>query len=73
VALLGPSGSGKSTLLGVIAGLDRPNSGQVLIDGVDISRMPEGKLAEIRNQKIGMVFLAFNLIPTLTAQDLRYE
>jgi putative ABC transport system ATP-binding protein len=69
VALLGPSGSGKSTLLGVIAGLDRPNSGQVLIDGIDISAMAEPKLAEIRNQKIGMVFQAFNLIPTLTAQE----
>src|SRR5438309_3514338 len=69
VALLGPSGSGKSTLLGVIAGLDRPTSGQVLLDGIDVSRMGEGKLAEVRNQKIGMVFQAFNLIPTLTAQE----
>jgi len=69
VALLGPSGSGKSTLLGVIAGLDRPTSGQVLLDGIDVSRMGEGKLAEVRNQKIGMVFQAFNLIPTLTALE----
>lgn len=69
VALLGPSGSGKSTLLGVIAGLDRPTSGQVLLDGVDVSRMGEGKLAAVRNQKIGMVFQAFNLIPTLTALE----
>ncbi len=69
VALLGPSGSGKSTLLGVIAGLDRPNSGQVLVDGVDITRMGEGKLAQVRNRKIGMVFQAFNLIPTLTALE----
>jgi putative ABC transport system ATP-binding protein len=69
VSLVGPSGSGKSTLLGIIAGLDNPSTGQVLIDGVDITRMTEGKLAVIRNQKIGMVFQAFNLIPTLTAQE----
>jgi putative ABC transport system ATP-binding protein len=69
VAIMGPSGSGKSTLLGIIAGLDRPSSGQVLVDGVDITRMGEGPLASIRNQKIGMVYQAFNLIPTLTAQE----
>jgi putative ABC transport system ATP-binding protein len=69
VAIMGPSGSGKSTLLGIIAGLDNPTSGQVLIDGVDISHMSEGRLAEVRNSKISMVFQAFNLIPTLTAQE----
>src|SRR5256714_1415898 len=69
VSIAGPSGSGKSTLLGIIAGLDNPSSGQVLIDGIDITRMSEGKLAEVRNNKIGMVFQAFNLIPTLTAQE----
>src|SRR5438445_7287120 len=69
VSIAGPSGSGKSTLLGIIAGLDNPTSGQVLIDGIDITRMSEGKLAEVRNNKIGMVFQAFNLIPTLTAQE----
>ena len=69
VSIVGPSGSGKSTLLGIIAGLDNPTSGQVLIDGVDITRMSEGKLAVVRNNKIGMVFQAFNLIPTLTAQE----
>src|SRR5437773_7389849 len=69
ISIVGPSGSGKSTLLGIIAGLDNPTSGQVLIDGVDITRMTEGKLAAIRNNKIGMVFQAFNLIPTLTAQE----
>src|SRR5207253_6870666 len=69
VSIVGPSGSGKSTLLGIIAGLDNPTSGQVLIDGVDITRMSEGKLAAVRNNKIGMVFQAFNLIPTLTAQE----
>jgi putative ABC transport system ATP-binding protein len=69
VSIVGPSGSGKSTLLGIIAGLDNPTTGQVLIDGVDITRMGEGKLAVVRNSKIGMVFQAFNLIPTLTAQE----
>jgi putative ABC transport system ATP-binding protein len=69
VSIVGPSGSGKSTLLGIIAGLDNPTSGQVLIDGIDITRMNEGKLAKIRNSKIGMVFQAYNLIPTLTAQE----
>src|SRR2546428_8983924 len=69
VSIMGPSGSGKSTLLGIIAGLDNPTSGQVLIDGIDITRMSEGRLAEVRNNKIGMVFQAFNLIPTLTAQE----
>ncbi|GAC1393150.1 MAG: ABC transporter ATP-binding protein [Ktedonobacteraceae bacterium] len=69
VSIVGPSGSGKSTLLGIIAGLDNPTSGSVLIDGIDITRMSEGKLAAIRNSKIGMVFQSFNLIPTLTAQE----
>jgi len=69
VAIVGPSGSGKSTLLGIIAGLDSPSSGRVLVDGVDITTMGEGQLARVRNQKIGMVFQAFNLIPTLTAQE----
>jgi len=69
VSIVGPSGSGKSTLLGIIAGLDNPTSGQVLIDGVDITTMTEGKLATVRNNKIGMVFQAYNLIPTLTAQE----
>jgi putative ABC transport system ATP-binding protein len=69
VALMGPSGSGKSTLLGILAGLDRPTEGQVLVDGIDITDMPESRLAVVRNAKIGMVFQAFNLIPTLTAQE----
>src|ERR1700730_11288831 len=69
VSIVGPSGSGKSTLLGIIAGLDNPTTGQVLIDGIDITTMSEGKLAVVRNSKIGMVFQAFNLIPTLTAQE----
>jgi putative ABC transport system ATP-binding protein len=69
VAIVGPSGSGKSTLLGIIAGLDVPSTGQALIDGVDITRMSERQLASVRNQKIGMVYQAFNLIPTLTARE----
>ena len=69
ISIMGPSGSGKSTLLGIIAGLDNPTSGQVFIDGIDITTMSEGKLASVRNNKIGMVFQAFNLIPTLTAQE----
>ncbi len=68
-ALMGPSGSGKSTLLGVIAGLDRPSAGHVLVDGIDITTMPESRLASVRNAKIGMVFQAYNLIQTLTAQE----
>ncbi len=68
-AIMGPSGSGKSTLLGIIAGLDKPTSGRVLVDGVDITTMGEARLAGIRNARIGMVFQAFNLIPTLTAQE----
>ncbi len=69
ISIIGPSGSGKSTLLGIIAGLDNPTGGQVLVDGVDITRMTEGRLAAVRNNKIGMVFQAYNLIPTLTAQE----
>jgi putative ABC transport system ATP-binding protein len=69
VALMGPSGSGKSTLLGILAGLDTPTSGRILVDRLDISAMGEGRLAAVRNRKIGMVFQAFNLIPTLTAQE----
>ena len=67
VALMGPSGSGKSTLLGILGGLDLPTSGKILIDGIDITRLPESKLAEIRGKKIGFVFQAYNLVSTLTA------
>jgi putative ABC transport system ATP-binding protein len=69
VAIIGPSGSGKSTLLGLIGGLDKPSQGSVEIDGVDISKMSEDKLTEIRNEKIGFIFQFFNLIPTLTALE----
>ncbi|MBC7871984.1 MAG: ABC transporter ATP-binding protein [Chitinophagaceae bacterium] len=67
VGIVGPSGSGKSTLLGIIGGLDKPTSGTVEIDGVNIARMSEDQLTEIRNEKIGFIFQFFNLIPTLTA------
>ncbi len=67
VAIMGSSGSGKSTLLGLLAGLDSPTEGQVLIDGVDISRMEEDRLAQVRGAKIGFVFQSYQLIPTLTA------
>ena len=67
VALTGASGSGKSTLLGLIAGLDAPTSGSILIDGGEITAMNEDQLADIRSQKIGFVFQSFHLIPSLTA------
>ena len=67
MAIVGPSGSGKSTLLGLIAGLDAPTSGSVLIDGVDITRLDEDALAKLRGEKIGFVFQFFHLIPSLTA------
>jgi putative ABC transport system ATP-binding protein len=69
VAIMGASGSGKSTLLGLLAGLDSPSEGEVLIDGTEISRLPEDKLAEVRGQKLGFVFQSFQLIPTLTALE----
>ncbi len=69
VAIVGPSGSGKSTLLGLIAGLDAPTTGSVLIDGVDIARLDEDALARLRGEKIGFVFQFFHLIPSLTAYE----
>src|SRR6266508_2967595 len=69
IAIVGPSGSGKSTLLGLIAGLDAPTTGAVLIDGVDITRLDEDRLAKLRGEKIGFVFQFFHLIPSLTARE----
>lgn len=69
VGIIGPSGSGKSTLLGIIGGLDSPSDGRIEIDGVDITRMSENQLTDIRNRKIGFIFQFFNLIPTLTALE----
>ncbi len=67
LCLMGPSGSGKSTLLNLIAGIDRPTSGEVIVDGKNISNMSESQLATWRNHTIGFVFQSFNLIPVLTA------
>src|SRR5258706_14275457 len=67
VGIIGPSGSGKSTLLGLMGGLDSPTSGTIEIDGIDITRLSEARLTEVRNEKIGFVFQFFNLVPTLTA------
>jgi putative ABC transport system ATP-binding protein len=67
LAVLGPSGSGKSTLLGLVAGLDAPSSGAIIIDGVDITRLGEDALARLRGEKIGFVFQFFHLVPSLTA------
>ena len=67
VAVVGPSGSGKSTLLGLLAGLDAPSTGQILIDGIDITRLGEDELARLRGEKIGFVFQFFHLVPSLTA------
>ena len=66
-AIMGPSGSGKSTLLGLMAGLDWPTSGQIEIDGVDITRLNEDQMAALRGRKLGFVFQAYHLVPTLTA------
>ena len=67
VAIMGPSGSGKSTLLHLICGLDRANSGQVKVEGQDLSLMSDDARTALRREKIGMIFQTFNLLPTLTA------
>jgi putative ABC transport system ATP-binding protein len=69
VAIMGASGSGKSTLLGLLAGLDSATSGQVIIDGTDITNLKEDQLALVRGRKIGFVFQSYQLIPTLTAEE----
>jgi putative ABC transport system ATP-binding protein len=67
LCLMGPSGSGKSTLLNLIAGIDRPSNGEIIVGGDDIAQMTESQLAVWRNQAIGFIFQTFNLIPVLTA------
>ena len=67
VSITGASGSGKSTMLGLVAGLDAPTTGSILIDGEDITKMSEDDLANVRSQKIGFIFQSFHLIPSLTA------
>ena len=69
VAITGPSGSGKSTLLGLLAGLDAPTSGRVILDGVDITALDEDALARLRGTRIGFVFQFFHLLPSLTALE----
>lgn len=69
LSIIGPSGSGKSTLLGLIGGLDVPTTGQIYLDGQDITQLNERALTRVRNEKIGFVFQFFNLVPTLTALE----
>jgi putative ABC transport system ATP-binding protein len=68
-AIMGPSGSGKSTLMHILAGLDRPTSGSVVIDGRDITKMHDGELTQLRRDRIGFVFQFFNLVPVLNAEE----
>jgi putative ABC transport system ATP-binding protein len=68
-AIMGPSGSGKSTLMHCLAGLDRPTSGSVVVDGIDIAKLDDKKLTDLRRDKIGFIFQSFNLLPVLTAEE----
>ena len=69
VSLVGPSGSGKSTLLNLIGGLDRPTSGEVLVDGEALAGLPDDQLTRVRRDKIGFIFQFFNLLPTLSCLE----
>ncbi|GAA1902272.1 ABC transporter ATP-binding protein [Streptomyces durmitorensis] len=69
LVIQGPTGGGKSTLLQMLGGLDRPTSGSVELDGVDLAALPEARLTKVRAESIGFVFQSFNLIPTLSAQE----
>jgi putative ABC transport system ATP-binding protein len=69
VALMGPSGSGKSTLMNILGCLDTPTSGTYILNGLDVSKMPDNDLADVRNKEIGFVFQQFNLLPRLTAVE----
>jgi putative ABC transport system ATP-binding protein len=69
VRLSGPSGSGKTTLLNLIAGLDRPDQGEIVVAGVDIARLPAGRASKYRAEQVGIIFQAYNLIPQLTALE----
>jgi putative ABC transport system ATP-binding protein len=69
VALMGPSGSGKSTLMNILGCLDTPTGGKYILNGKDVSKMPDDDLAEVRNKEIGFVFQQFNLLPRLTAVE----
>lgn len=69
VALMGPSGSGKSTLMNILGCLDSPSAGKYILNGHDVSRMPDNDLAQVRNKEIGFVFQQFNLLPRLTALE----
>jgi putative ABC transport system ATP-binding protein len=69
VSIVGPSGSGKTTLLGLLAGLDTPTRGSVILDGADLGNLDEDRRAKLRGEKVGFVFQSFQLIPTLTAQE----
>jgi putative ABC transport system ATP-binding protein len=69
LAIVGPSGSGKTTLLGLLAGLDTPTTGSVLLDGIDLGKLDEDARARLRGDRVGFVFQSFQLVPTLTALE----